>query len=149
MKKSAMGVVLLLILQFVASGQSLEGLQLKGSEIPVGYTVSKAVTCINNQTCTFYEKTELYTMILGPLVRKDIQTFKSKDDSGSVMYFEFKGPFKGSDFLNTLLWGASKKPSVQHPEQYIVKNNLLVIWSFKAESRIQAISQQKVKMMLK
>lgn len=59
------------------------------------------------------------------------------------MYFEFEDEFKGESFLGGLLWGGNK-PTKQYPEEYIAKENFLIIWSFKKGSIITKASKDKI-----
>lgn len=91
----------------------------------------------------------MYEMFIGKIKKKEIQNFESKNDRGSIMYFEFDKEFKGAGFLDGLLWGQPMKPTKEHPEQFFTKGNFLVIWSFHKGSAIEKISEEKVKRILK
>jgi hypothetical protein len=123
-------------------------LKLSGKEIPEQYSISKEINCISIQACTFYDSPDLYEMIIGKIKTKTFQSFESKKDKGTIMYFEFEETFKGDAFLSSLLWGGNK-PSKSHPEQMFSKGKILVIWSFKKESPIVKISQDKINSILK
>lgn len=129
-------------------GQSIDSLALSSKEIPEGYSLSKKDQCISIQACTFYDSPDIYEMLIGKIKRKEIQNFVSKKDNGSIMYFEFDGDFKGEGFLEGLLWGGSK-PTKEHPETYLAKKNILVIWSFNKGSAIQKMSEDKITNILK
>ena len=64
------------------------------------------------------------------------------------MYFEFEKDFKGERFVKGLLWGQSDKPTKAHPEEFIVKGKILIIYSFKQESELKKLSQDKLKLLL-
>ena len=64
------------------------------------------------------------------------------------MYFEFEKDFKGEGFLQGLLYGKSDKPTEAHPEEFIKKGEILIIYSFKRESDLKKLSQDKVKKLL-
>jgi hypothetical protein len=129
-------------------GQSIDSLKLSDKEIPAGYALTKDNNCISIQACTFYEKPEMYEVLIGKLKRKQIQNFDSKKDPGAIMYFEFEDGFKGAGFLDGLLWGGDK-PTKEHPEEYYAKGNFLIIWSFKKGSAVTKISKDKIQAMLK
>ncbi len=101
--------------------QTIADLKLKPKEIPKTYTLSDGNNCISVQACTFYNDIETYSNIVGKLKSKGIQSFKSKTDRGSVMYFEFENRFKGDRFLQGLLWGKDGQPTDTHPEEYLAK----------------------------
>ena len=137
--------VLLLVVK--VNGQIIDSLQLTDKEIPENYSLTKNNNCISIQACTFYENPEIYSMLIGKLKNKKIQNFDNKRDKGCIMYFEFEDAFKGDGFLSGLLWGGDK-PTKEHPEEYYVKNNFLLIWSFKKASLITKISKDKVNNLL-
>lgn len=127
--------------------QSLDSLRLSASELPPGYTFTKTNNCISIQACTYYDNPALLETYMGKVKQKHIQNIDSKKDKGSIMYFEFADGFHGQGFIDGYLWGADK-PTKEHPEQYYVQGNYLVIWSFKKGSPITKASQQKVKAIL-
>lgn len=140
-----------LFLLFVTNSfsQTLADLKLKPKEIPKGgYMVSDGNICITPQACTFYNDIETYSNIVGTVKSKAIQSFKSKADRGSIMYFEFEHVFKGDRFLQGLLWGKAGEPTEEHPEEYVVKRKFLIIWSFKADSPVKEKSENKIEALL-
>jgi hypothetical protein len=128
--------------------QTIDKLKMDNTEIPKEYSFSETPNCISIQACTFYEQTDMYSMFLGKIKNKSVQNFECKNDSGSIMYFEFEEDFKGEGFLTGLLWGQAKKPTPKHPEQIFTKGKFLVIWSFNDKSQLQKISETKVKQVL-
>ncbi|WP_347053287.1 hypothetical protein [Flavobacterium olei] len=129
--------------------QTIADLKLKPKEIPKGgYMVSDGNICITPQACTFYNDIETYSNIVGMVKNKAIQSFKSKADRGSIMYFEFEHVFKGDRFLQGLLWGKAGEPTEEHPEEYVVKGKFLIIWSFKADSPVKEKSENKIEALL-
>lgn len=125
--------------------QTIADLKLKPKEIPKGgYIASDGNVCITPQACTFYNDIETYANIVGTVKSKAIQSFKSKADRGSIMYFEFDHAFKGDRFIQGLLWGKDGQPTDEHPEEYVVKGKFLVIWSFKPDSPIREKSETKI-----
>jgi hypothetical protein len=130
------------------NGQSIDDLKLSENEIPSGYSLVDENNCISFQADLFYDKPEIYEKIIGKLKNKQIQSFDSEKDKGSIMYFEFENNFEREDFLKGLLWGGSK-PSKEHPEEIYSKGNILIIWSFHENSEISKISKKKIKEILK
>lgn len=145
-------IVTLFTFSFVLSlciyGQNIDSLKLSNKEIPEQYSISKEINCVSTQACTFYESPDMYEMLIGKIKTKTFQSFESKKDKGTIMYFEFEEEFKGDVFLGSLLWGADK-PSKSHPEQIFSKGKILIIWSFKKDSPVLKISQDKIKNILK
>lgn len=140
---------LLLLFTTNLFSQTLADLKLKPKEIPKGgYMVSDGNVCITPQACSFYNDIETYSNIVGTVKSKAIQSFKSKADRGSIMYFEFDHVFKGDRFLQGLLWGKEGQPTDEHPEEYVVKGKFLIIWSFKPDSPIREKSEAKIETLL-
>ena len=75
-------------------GQSLHSLKLSVKEIPGDYSISKNTNCNGVQECIFYENPRMYEMLIGKIRKKEIQNFESKNDNGSIMYFEFYDELK-------------------------------------------------------
>ncbi|OXA87295.1 hypothetical protein [Flavobacterium hercynium] len=140
--------VLLLLFTSQLFSQTIADLKLKPKEIPKSYSTSDGHTCVSNQACNFYNDIETYSNFVGKLKSKAIQSFKSKTDSGSIMYFEFEHRFKGDNFLQGLLWGKEKQPSDEHPEEYVVKGNFLILWSFHPDSVLKEKSEAKIEALL-
>ncbi|MDR7209988.1 hypothetical protein [Flavobacterium piscis] len=136
--------VLFLLLTTTLFSQTIADLKLKSKEIPKTYTLSDGNNCISIQACIFYNDIGTYSNIVGTIKSKAIQSFKSKTDSGSIMYFEFENRFKGDRFLQGLLWGKDGQPTDEHPEEYLAKGKFLIIWSFHPDSTIKEKSEAKI-----
>jgi hypothetical protein len=140
--------VLLLLLTANLFSQTITDLKLKNKEIPKGYTLSDGNNCVSVQACTFYNDIETYSNIVGKVKSKAMQSFKSRPDTGSIMYFEFEHVFKGERFLQGLLWGKTGQPTDEHPEEYVVKGKFLIIWSFHPDSPVREKSEAKIETIL-
>ncbi|PBJ06120.1 hypothetical protein [Flavobacterium sp. ACN6] len=139
---------LFLLLSTNLFSQTIADLKLKPKEIPKTYTLSDGNICITPQACSFYNDIETYSNIVGTIKSKAIQSFKSKTDRGSIMYFEFEHTFKGDRFLQGLLWGKNGQPTDEHPEEYLAKGKFLIIWSFRPESALKEKSESKIEALL-
>lgn len=128
--------------------QTIADLKLKNKEIPKGYTFNDGNICVTPQACNFYTDIETYSNIVGIVKSKQIQSFKNKADSGSIMYFEFEHTFKGDRFLQGLLWGKDGQPTDERPEEYLAKGKFLIIWSFHPDSKIKEKSEAKIEALL-
>ena len=135
---------LFLLLTTNLFSQTIADLKLKNKEIPKSYFLSDGNNCVSVQACTFYNDIETYSNIVGTVKSKQMQSFKSKTDSGSIMYFEFENRFKGDRFLQGLLWGKDKEPTDAHPEEYLAKGKFLIIWSLHPDSTIKEKSEAKI-----
>ncbi|WP_166919540.1 hypothetical protein [Flavobacterium poyangense] len=139
---------LFLLLTTNLFSQTMADLKLKTKEIPKSYTLNQGNVCISPKACTFYNDIETYSNIVGILKSKQIQSFKSKSDSGSIMYFEFEHVFKGDRFLQGMLWGKEGQPTDEHPEEYLAKGKFLIVWSFHPNSPIKEKSEAKIEALL-
>lgn len=99
------------------------------------------------QAATFYQQTDLYESFIGKVRSKAFQSFESKGDKGGIYYYEFEKNFEQKRFLEGLLWGGDR-PTKAHPEEYFVKDNILVIWSFADKSELKKISKDKIMTLL-
>ena len=135
---------LFLLLTTTLFSQTIADLKLKGKEIPKSYALSDGHICVSPQACNFYNDIATYASFVGTVKSKEIQSFKSKGDSGSIMYFEFEHRFKGDSFLQGLLWGKAKEPTDEHPEEYLAIGKFLIIWSFHPDSPIKEKSETKI-----
>ncbi|RED26182.1 hypothetical protein BD847_0095 [Flavobacterium cutihirudinis] len=140
--------LLFLLLTANVFSQTLADLKLKPKEIPKNYTLNDGNICITPQACTFYNDIETYSNIVGTVKNKSIQSFRSKGDRGSIMYFEFEHVFKGDRFLQGLLWGKDGQPTDEHPEEYIAKGKFLIIWSLRSDSPLREKSEAKIETLL-
>jgi|SRR6185369_2277806 len=137
-------LVTTLLIASISFGQIIDSLKLSSIEIPKGYSNSDKLICKTVHAQLFYEQTDLYSSILGTVVKKDFQSFESKGDKGSILYFEFDKDFQGESFLQGLLWGDENKPTKKEPDEYFIKGKFLVIWSFSLDSEIKKVSKDKV-----
>ncbi|WP_264536707.1 hypothetical protein [Flavobacterium sp. N1736] len=140
--------VLFLLFTTTIFSQTIADLKLKSKEIPKSYTLSDGHICVSPQACNFYTDIATYANFVGVVKSKEIQSFKSKTDSGSIMYFEFENRFKGDSFLQGLLWGKAKEPTDEHPEEYLATGKFLIIWSFRPDSVIKEKSEAKINTIL-
>jgi hypothetical protein len=136
--------VLILLLTTNVFSQTLSDLKLTNKEIPKTYILSDGAICVTPQACTFYNDIETYSNIVGKVKSKAIQSFKSKTDRGSIMYFEFEHTFKGDKFLQGLLWGKEGQPTAERPEEYFAEGKFLVLWSLPSASIIKEKSENKI-----
>lgn len=148
MKKSIVPFTILFLISSNLFSQSLDKFKITNEELPKEYTLTEETQCQAIQACLFYKQTNIYSSFLGKVKSKEIQNFENKNDSGSIMYFEFEKDFEGEGFLKGLLWGKSNEPTKAHPEEIIVKGKFLIVYSFKKESDLKKLSQDKIKQLL-
>jgi hypothetical protein len=148
MKVHFMILALTALVFYSTYGQGIHPLKLTQTEVPEKYNPTEKMLYKSIQAATFYEQTDLYESLIGKIKNKEFQSYESKDDKGGIYYYEFEGNFTQEGFLEGILWGGNK-PNKAHPEEYFVKNNILVIWSFADKSELKKISKDKIKLLLK
>jgi hypothetical protein len=113
-----------------AEAPSLDSLKLKDSEVPEGFKLVKADHVKSIQAATLYDDPSTYAILIGDVTEKGMQSLEGPDGAnGSILYFIFKDAFKGKSFVEPLIWGEDG-PTDEHPEQILVKDNVMVIVSF-------------------
>ena len=125
------------------NGLTLSNFLLQETELPEGYSLVDKQLCKSVQAASFYQQVGLYESFLGKVEEKSYQSFESKNDQGTILYFQFEEDFEQRGFLEGLLWGG-KKPSKAHPEEYLVKGNMLIIWSTDQKSELKKLSKSKI-----
>lgn len=149
MSKIRIAICLLFFSLTSLVAQNIEKLKLVDNEIPKEYALTEKEKAFSIQARLFYKNPDMYSMIIGKVKNKEVQNFEGSNDSGSIMYFEFEENFTAERFLKGLLWGQSKKPTNEHPEEIFVKGNLLLIWSFTKNSPLKLLSKNKIESLLK
>jgi hypothetical protein len=130
-------------------GQTLDSLKLTLNETPEKYKTIDETLCKSIQAKILFDKPEMYSFILGSLKEKTFQSFQSANDEGSILYFEFEEDItEAKGFLAGLVWGGNK-PTKEHPEEFIIRDKLLIIWSFSKSSELKNISKEKIERILK
>lgn len=136
----------------VAQQQSkniLNMFELQQKDLPEGYQFTEVLNCKTAQVNSFFKNIDLYRNDIGTVAFKGFQSIESKNDSGSILYFQFQDPKNLESFLNDYLWGKDGEASNKRPERYmILANNYLIIWSVELDSPITEISRKKINSLL-
>lgn len=114
---------------------TLKALTIKSSELPREIKLTKDLHCISNQARIFHDMPE-QGGLFPALKEKNSQSLRSKKGMpGTVLYFEYETPIDKSlqSFLGSLLWGGDG-PSEEHPEEFVVLENFLIILSFEQDN---------------
>ncbi|MBK8291918.1 MAG: hypothetical protein IPK96_14295 [Flammeovirgaceae bacterium] len=110
-------------------GQGLDKLKLTDGEVPEKYKSTDKMLYKSIQAGTFYEQTDLYESFVGKLRIRNFNPMRVKMTKEQSITMSLKEEFTQEGFLEGLIWGG-KKPTKAHPEEYLVKDNILIIWSF-------------------
>jgi hypothetical protein len=148
-----LGLVVLIIIAMPVIGNDsimtkkikIDSLLLIKADLPDGYKLIDKEIPITDQASSLYNQIDMYSMILKiKAIDKKYQSIKSSKDNGTVYYILFDGPAdKAKGFAQGLVWG-TKEPNSEHPDEIIVNENLLIILSFKKESKIKEIVKIKI-----
>ncbi len=145
-------VVVILVLsnqQNNALAQSVDSLKLFPSEIPAGYVEVTEMLNKAYHPVLIYENNDLVSDNLGTIKNKTYQSLKGRGDKGTVFIIELEKPMENTDWLKPFLYGPSEMaPSAMHPEEFIIHDRFLIIWSFEINSKIKQISKEKIQRIL-
>jgi hypothetical protein len=142
--KLAFSFVFTFIIWNKSFSQNVDNLKILDSEIPIGYKKDAQLKYISIEASTFFQNPEIYSALVGDVSEKTFQSFSNKGEHGSILYFRFSQEIKNEDFFKALLWGVKGKPSMEHPEEYFIHHNFLIIWCLKEESVIKQLSKSKI-----
>ncbi len=137
-------IVLLAITLFVsfslgvyAKDYTPDDLKLKKGDLPKGYDLGNKIATISPKPISFYEKPDMNDALPLP-EKKEFQEFVEKGKArGTIMYFQYKTPKdaeKVKKYLTGFLWGGSKKPSNDNPEEIFLFDNLVMVLCFQYQS---------------
>lgn len=126
----------------------LDSIRLYKNDLPTNYSFSKDVFFPDMQTAILYNEPDIYHEIIGgvSIAKKASQSFVGPNgDQGSIFYIYFTGALysQAKEFLSPLLWG-SASPTSDHPEEFFVTKNTIIIWGFTPESPLKKVAQQKL-----
>ena len=149
MKNYLLFIGSLLMFSMNIFSQKIEKIKLTELEIPKEYKLTENSQCKSIQANLLFKNPEMYEMIYGKIKSKEIQNFKSSQDSGSILYLKFENDFENENFIKGLIWGKSKKPTNGNPEEIFIKKNTVIIWSFEKESVLKELSKKKIELEMK
>jgi|GEM_PF-3877932 len=117
---------------------SLQNLLLTKSDIGGKAILDKKLICKTFQVQVYYTNPEAYGMLLPPLQEKEIQSVEKGSERGSVMYFRYKENIeKYRGFFTGLFYGDSQGPSMEHPEEFIITGDIMIIFCFPRDSELK------------
>lgn len=126
------------------SRSKIAHLFFKEGELP-GTIVGKDLIAKSIQVQYFFLRPDTYSAVLPPLAEKDIQSLKSNNSNGSIMIFRYESEIESAkSFLTGLFYGNSGTPSPDHPEEFILKGDIMVIFCFEKESALGAEAKKRV-----
>ena len=128
-----------------SSFDSINDFLLLSSDLPQYYKLITKEVPVSQQASSLYNKIDLYSEVLGVNpIDKWFQSFESSNDSGTVYYILFDDVAKEAlPFSEGLIWGESY-PSKEHPDEIFTNGNMLIVLSFKGDSKIKEIIKSKI-----
>lgn len=126
------------------SQSKLSHLLFKDGEL-AGAELGKNLIAKSIQVQYFFLRPDTYSVMLPPLAEKDIQSIETKTGRGSVMFFRYEGEAESmKGFLTGLFYGPSGAPSADHPEEFIVRNDMLIIFCFEKNSALGSEVKKRI-----
>ncbi len=96
-----------------------------------GYETQYIQHFYSMQQVSFYQSQEIYEAVLPKLKERYTQSVCRGETEGTIFYYYFDGKIESKKtFLKGLFYGEDGKPSKEHPETFICKGNLLVVFSY-------------------
>ena len=92
----------------------------------------------SRQKSILYNNTDIYTAILSNLEEKYTQSFINGKENCTIFYYYFSDKLGENQkaFLTGLLYGQKGKPTNEHPETFLIKDNYLIVFSFPRSSKL-------------
>ncbi len=135
MKKSlavSLALVMMCAPQLFA-GQSIDSLKLSKGDLPKGYDFGTGIMSVSIQPVTFYKMPDSSGIMPSP-VKKDFQAFMYEGKPrGSLLFFQYRDGKEAAslkNFLAGLLWGEENGPTIKHPEEMYIYENIVIIFCF-------------------
>lgn len=126
---------------------NMNEVKLTQEDLPEGYSFHYEVICYSFQAGLYFNNPSFYDFFLGTtFVKKEFQSIKGPEgDQGSILYIQYKNDLDKASiaFLQGMIWGEDG-PTNLHPEDIFINGKNVIIWSFKRDSLIKRISQQKL-----
>lgn len=127
-----------------ASQSKIHSLLFQSSELPDA-VLGKDLIAKSIQVQYFFLRPGTYETVLPPLAEKEIQSLETKSDRGAIMFFRYAGEIESAkDFLTRLFYGPAGEPSADHPEEFVLRNDTLVIFCFEKGSALGAEAKKRV-----
>lgn len=92
----------------------------------------------SRQQVIFYNNTDIYESVLPKLEEKYTQSICTDNEEGTVFFYYFADNLdsKSESFLKGLFYGAEGVPSQDNPEQFLIKDNMLIVFSYQYKSKV-------------
>lgn len=96
-----------------------------------GYDMQYILHYYSQQQVIFYENPEMHESVLPKVVERYTQSVCKGDTEGTIFYYYFDRKIESrKGFFEGLFYGEDGKPSKEHPETFICKGNILVVFSY-------------------
>jgi hypothetical protein len=110
---------------------AFDSLQLRPADLPKGHALATTDYTRSIQAASLYDDAAMYAPLIGNVAQKSRQSIDGSDmENGTILYFRFDKRLADHAFIDALIWGEDGKPTDEHPEEILVKDNVIVILSF-------------------
>jgi hypothetical protein len=100
--------------------------------------LGRELVCKSIQVQYFFLRPDAYSAMMPPLMEKEIQSVERDGEKGSILYFRYSGNIEDmKGFFTGLFYGPDGAPSADHPEEFIISRDLMVIFSFERNSALK------------
>ena len=117
--------------------KNFEKIKLTNEELSK-FDLSSARHFYSRQQVILYNNTDIYTAILSNLEEKYTQSFSNGKENCTIFYYYFSDKLGENQraFLRGLFYGEKGKPTKEHPETFLIKDNYLIVFSFPVSSKL-------------
>ena len=121
------------------SGQSgLRRLMIASADLKGRGSLGRDLICKSIQVQFYFLRPDAYSQLMPPVLEKEIQSVERDGDRGSIMFFRYGGDIENmKGFFTGLFYGPDGAPSEDHPEEFIISRDLLVIFGFERNSALR------------
>lgn len=116
----------------------LRRLMIAGADLKGRSSLGKDLICKSIQVQFYFLRPDAYSQLMPPVLEKEIQSVERDGDRGSIMFFRYGGDIENmKGFFTGLFYGPDGAPSEDHPEEFIISRDLLVIFGFERNSALK------------
>jgi hypothetical protein len=142
--KHITGMLAGIVISYDNRNSKIAPLLLNEGDIP-GATLGKELIAKSIQVQYFFLQPDAYSAMLPPLIEKDIQSVQTAREQGSVMFFRYERNIEDiKGFFTGLFYGEAKAPFDEHPEEFIIHNDTMIIFCFERKSVLGPDVKKKI-----
>jgi hypothetical protein len=116
---------------------SIDDVTLSKNDAEKNVSIGKDIMFTTEEVGQYYADPSEFAFSLPVPAAKDVQSFSSGSDRGSVMYFQYDSIIEEYSILFRSIFSKREEPSERHPEEYIIEGNMLIILCFDVKSKLK------------